>query len=91
MTIRFTEEIPEGAMQIHLYNFERVLRPRGSMKKESVGSHLLEKLNSYFESWTDKKYGDNPPKEELLKHLHENLMSEVERAWKEFLIQNSLE
>jgi len=80
-------EIPEGAVRVHLYNFEDVLRPRGHMKKESLGEHILECLTAYHESWTDKKYGDNPEEFTLLQKLYDNLMSEVHGAHDEFIQQ----
>lgn len=73
------------AYQVHLYNARNVLAPRGSMQKESLGSYILEKLIVYYESWTDKKYGDNPDQSTLLKLLQENLKEETDAAWREFL------
>lgn len=78
-------EIPKGAVQIHLYDARDVLMPRGSMKKESIGPYLLERLKSSFEDWTDVKYGDNPSVSDLIKYLHTNLMGEVEQAWLQFI------
>lgn len=79
------DEIPEGAIQIHLYNYKDVLRPRGHMKKESIGIYILERLKTYYESWTDEKYGDNPPRENLMNQLRSNLDDEMAGAWREFL------
>lgn len=78
--------IPKGAVQIHLYNLSNVLRPRGHMKKESIGLTVLERLLSTHESWTDPKMGDNPDESALLEILKQNLQQEVEGAWKEFII-----
>jgi len=79
-----SKDIPKGAVQVHMYDFSDVFRPRGHMKKESVGQYLLEKLESAYESWTNPKYGDNPDSTELLNTLHENLKEEMEGAWKKF-------
>ena len=78
-------EIPEGAIQVHLYDVKNVLRPRGHMKKESIAEYLLEKLEGAYESWTDKKYGDNPTEDELLQLLHTNMVEEVDGAYMEFV------
>ena len=77
--------LPKGAIQIHLYNCSNVLRPRGHMKKESIGVTVLERLESAYESWTDPQYGDNPDESALLEILKQNLQQEVEGAWKEFI------
>ena len=77
--------IPKGAVQIHLYNCSNVLRPRGHMKKESIGVTVLERLEGTYESWTDPQYGDNPDEYALLEILKQNLQQEVEGAWKEFI------
>jgi hypothetical protein len=81
-------KIPEGAVRMHLYPVAKVLAPRGSLKKESLSEHILEALNNYYESWTDAKYGDNPPKEVLQELLHSNLEQETRIAWREFMLQN---
>ena len=78
-------EIPTGTIRIHLYSFRNVLRPRGgTMKKESLGLVIYERLMGAYEEWTDPKYGDNPEVSELLKLLRRNLMEEVETAWTKF-------
>ena len=84
-TIVDKSEIPEGAVKMHLYDPQNVLMPRGSMKKESIGPYLLERLKNCFEEWSDKSYGDNPSTSDLIKHLHNNLMGEVEKAWLAFI------
>ena len=76
--------IPEGAVRIHMYKYIDVLRPRGTMQKESLGAYILDRLEGAFENWTDEKYGDNPEVTMLLQQLHENLMEEVQNAWREF-------
>ena len=77
--------IPDGAIRIHIYPFRNVLKPRGSMKKESLGLAIYERLVSTFEDWSNLEYGDNPSEEELLKQLRKNLLSEVEVAWDKFI------
>jgi len=78
-------DIPEGAVRIHLYDFKKVLMPRGSMKKESIGPYLLERLQNSYEDWTDPLYGDNPSVSELLEYLYTNLIGEVEKSWLAFV------
>jgi hypothetical protein len=80
------DRVPEGAVKVHLYDYHNVLRPRGSMEKESLSLSLYESLVSAFEHWTDPDYGDNPKKEELVEGLKDNLREEVETAWRQFLM-----
>ena len=47
--------IPDGAIRIHLYPCRNVLKPRGSMKKESLGLVIYDRLISTFEDWENKK------------------------------------
>lgn len=77
-------DVIPGTIQIHLYHWHNVLRPRGSMKKESVGNYLYERLIDTFDVWTDDKYGDNPEVHELVKQLEINLKYEVNVALKAF-------
>ena len=77
--------IPDGAIRIHIYPFRNVLKPRGSMEKESLGLVIYERLTSNFEDWSNQKYGDNPKPDELLRQLRKNLLSEVEAAWDKFI------
>lgn len=84
-------KIPSGAIQIHLYNVNNILRPRGTLQKESISLSILEKLRYCYESWSDLKYGDVPTKHELLKVLKRNLNEEVENAWNEFIKQKIIE
>jgi len=77
--------IPEGAIRIHLYSYHNVLKPRGSMKKESLGLSIYERLTDTYEDWTNPDHGDNPSEDELLKQLRKNLLSEVETAWDKFI------
>lgn len=85
--VRSEEDVPEGAVQVHLYNPINVLMPRGSMQKESVGQYLYDKLMSNYESWTDPKYGDNPSKEDLLNIMYKNLTHEMNCAWQALLAE----
>jgi len=70
--------------QLHLYNPANVLRPRGTMEKESVGDYLLRQLTSSFEEWTNPKYADNPPVDILMKLLCNNLRDECTNALEQF-------
>ena len=84
------EELEEGLKsgrikRIHLYNWENVLMPRGSMKKESIGPYLLERMQGAYEDFTDPEYSDNPNEEELTQKLYLNMLSEVTEAWMEFV------
>lgn len=78
-------ELPEGAVQVHMYPPELMLCPRGPMKKESLSLRIFEDLESTLESWTDPKYGDSISPEEALKVLESRLASEVKFAWNAFL------
>jgi len=84
-TVESLEKIPEGAVQVHMYNPKGMLKPRGSMIKESIGLKICEELISYYESWTNSKYGDNPTQAEVLEILKKNLDDEVAASWKTFL------
>jgi len=79
------DQIPDGAVRVHLYNVENVLRPRGHMKKESVGVYVKDSLDGAYESWTDPKYGDTIDPKVLLKLIHQNLMEEINGAFGQFL------
>ena len=83
--VKFAKEIPEGAVQLHLYEFRNVLRPRGHMEKESISEYILDKLLGAYESWTDPKYGDNPDEATLLKLLQTNMKEEMDGAFREFI------
>ena len=75
--------------EVHLYSLENILRPRGGvLQKESLSQTILEKLISYYESWTDPRYGDNPDENELLRTMERNLKQEVEIAWDAFMEGN---
>lgn len=77
-------ELEKDSKQVHLYNAEDVLKPRGTMKKESLGEHIFYRLDSIFEDWTDPKYADNPSADVLLMQMYENLQDEVSHAWESF-------
>ena len=83
--VKVVDEIPAGAVELHLYDSENVLMPRGSRKKESIHNYLLEKLRDGYESWTDPKYGDNPDRGILINVLYNNLINETMNAWEDFL------
>jgi len=79
-------QIQAGTLkQLHLFNQNYLLMPRGSMEKESIGLYILDRLKSSYESWTDPKYADNPSKATVLEILYKNMMNETCNAWEEFL------
>ena len=81
----FDRKVASGeAKQVHLYNFDNVLHPRGSMEKESLGAYILERLKDAYESWTDPQYADSHPHDAVLKMLYNNLMNESVTAYEEF-------
>ena len=77
--------IPEGAVRIHMYNYQDVLRPRGHMQKESIAEYILDRLMGSYESWTDGEFGDNPEATELIATLQKNMKEEMDGAWREFI------
>ena len=77
-------ELPEGAVRVHLYNSKNILRPRGSMEKESLSLYLKERLLDAFEYWSDPKYGDSLEPSKLHDLLHANLLDEMSIAMGEF-------
>ncbi len=78
------ESLPEGS-QLHLYESRNVLRPRGHMEKESIAEYILDRLLGAHESWTDKRYSDNPDESTLLKLLQTNMKEEMDGAFREFI------
>ena len=74
------EPIPEGAVRIHLYPLANVLRPRGRFQKESLSSELRDKFRSEFDHWTDPKYGDSRPPQEVFDQIMANARNELEAA-----------
>ena len=85
MKITISNEIPKNANQIHLYNVYDVLRPRGHMKKESIGVSVKEDLESAFNSWTDNKYSDRVDPKLCLDILLKNLEEEINGAFHSFV------
>ena len=83
--IKSEKDLPPGAVRVHLYDWKNILHPRGSWKKESFGPPLLEKLTSEFDHWTDPKYGDNPPVNQLVDRILFNLSSELGIVREEFI------
>jgi len=76
----------EGRIEkVHFIDPKFILKPRGSMKKESLGLYIFDRLQCAYESWSDPSYSDNPDIGSLLFHLKENLESECQVAWNEFL------
>ena len=81
------KDIPEDAVQMHLYDWKNVMMPRGSRQKESVYEGIFPRLVDVFESFTDPKYGDNPNPFELLRVMKLNLSNEIQNAWTDFVNQ----
>ena len=79
------DELPEGAVPIHLGFVQTVWRPRGSLNKNSVSADLVERLQALQDSWTDPEYGDCLDPAEAAVVLTEGLREEVEIAITEFL------
>jgi hypothetical protein len=71
-------------VRIHLLNYKDVLKPRGSMKKESLGLYIKEKMMSDYEHFTNPEYGDNPDVADLIHQLGVNAITEVMEAVKQF-------
>jgi hypothetical protein len=83
--IQSEDEIPKGAVRVHLYDWHNVMMPRGSRKKESIYVYLLEHLLSSFEDWTEPIYGDNPDVIDLTNQMYNNMLNETTNAWEDFL------
>lgn len=81
MDYQVTDKIPEGAVRVHMYNARDMLRPRGHMKKESIGVSIFDSLLSAFESWTDSEYGDSLDPGLCLCVLHQNMNEEINGAF----------
>ena len=86
MACQETEAEIKG-VRVHLYNVENVLRPRGHMKKESIGLYIKEKLHDAYESWSDPECGDSIDPEKLMELLHKNLTEEVNGAFRDFIAE----
>ncbi len=78
------EDIKRKGKRVHFYDVNNILKPRGSMKKESLGEYIFEELMSAWENWIDPKYGDNPSPGELDQIIEMNLMGEVKAALTKF-------
>lgn len=92
MKIVEIDSLPEGAVQIHLYNPKNVLRPRGGvMQKESLSAYIFDRIDYLIETWTDPKYGDSMDKQEFSKLLFNNLQEEVNIAWEAALKKHNIE
>ena len=78
-------KLPDGAVQVHLYNVNNMLRPRGSLEKESLSADIKDKLEWLFQTWTNPTYGDSIEEMDALKLIHKNLMEEVNIAFGTFL------
>jgi len=84
-TLTKIDKLPEGAVRLHLYNFQNILRPRGPLRKESLSNYIYERLQSDFEDWTDKEHGDSRNVKEVINQLRQNLMEETTYAFEKFL------
>lgn len=73
-------ELPEGAVPVHSILPGDILRPRGSLEKESISLYLQERLRAEWVSWTDPKYDDSMEKVHAWQQICKNLMEEVEIA-----------
>ena len=82
--VKTVDEVPTGARRCHMYNARDMLRPRGTMQKESLGAYVRDRLHDTFESWTDPKYGDRVEPGLTLCVLHQNMMEEVNAAFNQF-------
>lgn len=71
--------------QIHLIGHKTIFKPRGSMKKNSLGEYLFEKLNDHFDCYTDPKFEGNPELDDLLQTMYTNMLLEVTAAWSKFI------
>jgi hypothetical protein len=84
-------DLPEGAVELHLYNIKNILRPRGGvMKKESLSAYLFYRLDYLIQTWSDPKYGDSIDKQELSELLWKNLHEEINTAWETILVKHDI-
>jgi len=77
-------EIPEGAVKVHMYDFDNILHPRGPMEKESLGLVIKKRLMDAYESWTDTNYGDSHPPHIVRIKIIQNCISEMIEAMESF-------
>ena len=89
--VKDIKDIPEDAVQMHLYDWKNALMPRGSRQKESIYEVIYPRVVEVFESFTDPQYGDNPNPYELLNIMHINLNGEMNNAWSDFMKQAIIE
>lgn len=85
--VKAIKKVPAGAKRVHMYPAQDVLRPRGSMQKESLSADLAQRLRSAFENWTDQSYGDSLSPEKALSVLEQNFKAECDAAWQAFVDQ----
>lgn len=86
MTPSPVHDLPENAVRMHLYNVENLLKPRGTMQKESLSLNVSEILIDIYESWSDPNYGDSIREGYVLLHLIlNNMREETDRAFAKLL------
>jgi|WetSurSiteA1Bulk_404760.scaffolds.fasta_scaffold01237_4 hypothetical protein len=73
--------------KIRLGSVETILKPRGSMEKESIGLTIFERLEAAIDWWTRRDYEETPSLFEVLATAKKNLDLEVEGAWNKILSQ----
>lgn len=84
---KLVDQLPPGAVQVHLGSIETHYKPRGSLQKNSLSEELLERLMSDQQFWTDPKYGDSLEPTAAAEKLVEGLRAEVEIAIETFTRQ----
>jgi hypothetical protein len=78
------DKVPADAVRVHMYNARDMLRPRGTMQKESLGAYVKDRLDGAFETWTNPNYGDSIEPGLALCVLHQNMMEEINAAFGQF-------
>ena len=76
--------VPEGGVRIHLYDVKEVLRPRGTLEKESLSLTVAEFLESALRDVTNPEYGDSMPIDEAVRYIMFNMGGEVAAAVRRF-------
>lgn len=75
----------ETFRQVHAFTSPTdVLKPRGSMQKNSIGDYMFQRLINSWEQWTDPKYSDNPPVDKLMETICTNFRDECTAALEKF-------